>query len=245
MSDMVAPEVYRELVARAGLDPAIVREVEIKPGRDDCFGPGTYLKLGESVEIPGYGRARFIGLAHGREPRVDLPPGIEQTGTWFVPAHNPELAAAPASPEEYWARKAVLAGRIGSMKGRLQLFRGREAGWLPVVERAVDAIVRIMASCDVVELSMEEDSGSLFVIALIDCPDPDRAGFIRRISEWARAASVRRCALLGTTGWYGPIDQDYCICFTLSDQARALDASSLIARIYPSPPTAPEGNGDA
>jgi len=244
MSDGIDPAAYRDLVARAGLDPAIVREVEIKLAEDTGFGPGTYLRPGESARIPGGGLARFEGLGPGGEPIVKLPLRLLQTGMWYAPAHDLVLAAAPATPREYWRRREALAARVAALRGRLQVSGGREAGWVPVVERMVDAIVRVMGPTDAVEIVLQENGGSLFAIVHAVCRDPERRKFIWRVGEWAEAATVRRCAVLGITGWYGPVGRGSGLSYTLSGQVRALGESALIDRIYPRPPLMSEGDGD-
>ena len=228
---------FAEFVQLSGLDPSVVPLAEIKPVElQDTFGPGTRLRPGETVTIPGRGVARFIGLKSGRRPIVEIPPGCVETGNWDVPASEPDLAPVPATAAEYWQRRAVLARKVASIDGRMQLSGGTEFGWLPVMERALDAILRVMTPTDVVEITAHAAGGGLYVSMRVFC-DGNRADFIRAVGHWVEAATLFRCAVFGIPGWYGPVP-DCPWMYTLSEEARSIDGSKLFDRVYPSPPSA-------
>lgn len=234
---------FAEFVQLAGLDPSVVPEIEIKPAKQACsFGMGTFLRPGESVTIPGHGVAAFHGLRSGCVPILELPSGYVQCGVWSVPTSEPNLTLVPESATEYWRRRAILAHRIASADGRLQVSGGNENGWLPILERMVDAILRVMAPTDAVEIAATESCGCLHVPMRTLGDDMGRNHFIRSVGDWARAASVHRCVVYGTLGWYGPVHDFWS--FTLSDLARSIEGSKLFDRIYPRPPGRAEGFGD-
>jgi hypothetical protein len=242
MTDAAAQ--FAEFVQVAGLDPSVVPEVEIKPVEQaGSFGMGTYLRQGESVTIPGHGVAAFHGLRSGCVPLLELPSGYLQCGVWSVPASEPDLTPVPESATEYWRRRAILAHKIASADGRLQVSGGNENGWLPILERMIDAILRVMAPTDAVEVAATESCGCLHVPMRALGDDIGRSHFIRSVGDWARAVSVHRCVVFGTPGWYGPVDNSWS--FILSDRARSIEASELVHHIYPRPPGPALGFGDA
>ena len=238
MTDAAAE--FAEFIQLAGLDPSVVPEVEIKPVEQGySFGPGTYLRPGESVTIPGHGVAAFHGLRSGCVPLLELPSSYLQCGVWSVPASEPDLTSVPESATEYWRRRAILAHKIASADGRLQVTGGNENGWLPILERMIDAILRVMAPTDAVEVAATESCGCLHVPMRALGDDIGRSHFIRSVGDWARAASVRRCVVYGTVGWYGPVHDFWS--FTLSDRARSIEGSKLFDRVYPPPPAPAPG----
>ncbi len=235
---------YRELIERTGLDPTLVREVEIRPltGRRD--GLGVYLREGQSVLVPGRGRVRFVREVPQALPEIDLPLSLEVAAYLYAPLHPPRLAPAPRTATEYWQRAAALAAKAAPFDGRLHWSGGRENGWLSIVERAIDAIAAVIRPDMAVDVAMQEDFGSLNVRSHVIGGSEEVRRFISNVGLWIESAAVRRCMLLGIPGWRGPFGDLQTFDATLSDQARALDEPEVWRLTYPRPPTIETGGRD-
>ena len=235
---------YRELIERTGLDPTLVREVEIRPLTGGRNGPGICLREGQSVVVPGYGRARFVREVPQALPQLALSPRLEVGAYLYAPLQPPSLAPAPKTADEYWHRVATLASKAAPFEGRLRWSGGRENGWLSIVERAVDAIIAVMEPNVAVDLGMREYFGNLDVdMRVIGGSSPVRK-YLFALAIWIEAAAVRRCMASGKLGWRGPFGDPEIFDHTLSDEVRALEESEVWRQTYPEPPAMQTGGHD-
>jgi hypothetical protein len=225
---------YESLVRKTGLDPRVIRAIDISaPGGKRVATVGR----DEKVQIPGYGTALFVE-DFGGTPIVSLPDGLEHAGTRFVPAVDPDLRAAPKSAEEYWERSAAVAMKIAAFRGRVQVAGGRENGWVPIIERMVDAIATVLGATDAVTVLCELSFGMLAVSIHAASRDPDIRCFVNDLAPWAEAVALERCMVSGEPGWRGPIDPGEPWEYTLSDRIRALPDPLARELVYPRPPEA-------
>ena len=239
MLDIRQSDAYRTLVLRTGLDPAVTREVEVKAVDIHADGQRHRLRVGQSIDIPGHGIVRYLEERMDDTPLVELPDGVEVSGFWFVPTHAPNLAAAPATAEEYWRRVDAMTNAIDEMDGRLVLFPTVENGWLPVVEAMTAALLLVTAAEDVVMVTTKSKFGSLRVSASVitDGAGEVRARYVDDVAQWAEAATEGRCEVFGIPGWSGPLKPGSGgWIYTLSDEARKLSPGELRRRIHPPRP---------
>jgi hypothetical protein len=235
---------YRELIERTGLDPTLVREVEIRPLTGGRNGPGICLREGQSVVVPGYGRARFVREVPQALPQLALSPRLEVGAYLYVPLQPPNLAPAPKTADEYWQRVATLAAKAAPFEGRLRWSGGRENGWLAIIERALDAIIAVMEPNVAVDVGMREHFGNLDVDMRVMGGSAPVRKYLFDLAIWIEAAAVRRCAAFGTPGWRGPFGELNTFDWTLSDEARAHDEDEVRRLTYPRPPGTPTGGSD-
>jgi hypothetical protein len=245
MLDVRSSDEYRRLVALTGLDPATAREVEIKTLEMPAHGPGLYIRVGQIIEIPGYGTARYLAERLGDEPLAELPDGVRLTGYWQVPLHEPHLAEAPRTAAEYWRRVDALESAVGELDGRLRLCPQVENGWLPVIETLTLAVVTVMRADDRVALSTKSKFGTLRVSVSFSPPREQGAAgqYISDVADWAEAATEGRCQLSGLPGWTGPLTPGPGgWLYTVSDEIRSTFSASAIRRFIL--PRRPEGDGN-
>jgi hypothetical protein len=235
---------YRELIERTGLDPTLVREVEIRPRSSDRDAPGVYLRLGQSIKIPGYGRARFVREVPQALPQVDLPSSLEVAAYLYAPLHPPALAPAPLTAAEYWERIATLAAKAARLQGRLHWSGGRENGWLSIVERAIDAFVIVIEPGAAVDIAMSEHFGNFSAELRVIGGSGAARRYLSDLALWIEAAAVGRCMMLGIPGWRGPFGDHGVFDRTLSDKARELDETTVWRQTYPHPPAMQTGGHD-
>jgi hypothetical protein len=225
---------YESLVTGTGLDPAVIRAIDIS-----TIG-GTRVatvRRDEKVQVPGYGAAFFVEDFDGT-PILSLPKGLEHAGTRLVPLVDPGLGAAPTSPGEYWTRSAVMAAKFANLRGRVQVAGGRENGWIPIVERMVDAVCAVVGAADSVTIRLEASFGLLGVAIHAACRDPDVRTFVNDLGPWAEAIALDRCMVCGEPGWRGPVHAGEPWEYTLSDRVRALPDPLSRELLYPRPPEA-------
>ncbi len=245
MLDLRLTREYRRLVALTGLDPATAREVEIKTIAMPDDGPGLYLRVGQCVEIPDHGTARYLAEGLDDDPLVELPDGVRVSGYWQAPTSSPRLAEAPRTAGEYWRRVDALEKSIDELGGRLRFYPEVENGWLPVIEMLAMAIAMVMGANDHVAVSTKSKYGTLRVSVFVET-SPDNlalAQYIADLADWAEAATERRCQLSGLPGWTGPIiPGSGGWLYTLSDEIRSTFSASSIRRL--TVPQRPERDGD-
>ena len=235
---------YRELIDRTGLDPTLVREVEIRRRSATREGPGFSLRLGQSIKIPGHGRARFVREVPQGLPQVDLSLNLEVAAYLYAPLHPPVLAPAPMRAAEYWQRVATLAAKAVPFEGRLHWSGGRENGWLSIVERAIEAIAVVMEPGVAVDIAMSEYFGNLDVVMRVIGGSVAVRRYLSDLALWIEAAAVGRCMMLGVPGWRGTFGYVNAFEATLSDEARKLDESEVWRQTYPRPPAMQTGGHD-
>jgi hypothetical protein len=223
---------YESLVQRTGLDPAVIRAIEIGSARESRIAT---VRRDERVRVPGFGIVHFVEDRSGT-PIVSLPDGLEHIGTRFTPLVAPSLRAAPATRLEYWERRAAMAEKIAIFRGRLQIAGGRENGWLPIVERIVDAIAVVVGPADSATVICEVTFGMLSISIRAACDDPDVRCYVSDLGPWSEATAIERCMVSGEPGWRGPIDAEEPWEYTLSDRVRALSDPLASELIYPPPP---------
>lgn len=245
MPDVRSSDEYRRLVTLTGLDPATTREVEVKTLGMDREGPGLYLRVGQSVEIPDYGMVGYLAERLGDEPLMELPDGVRVSGYWQVPMSKPRLAEAPRTAGEYWRRVDALEKSIDELGGRLRFYPEVENGWLPVIEMLAMAIAMAMGANDHVAVSTKSKYGTLRVSVFVETsPDnPAASQFYSDLGDWAEAATERRCQISGSPGWTGPLTPGPGgWLFTLSEEIRATFSASSIRRFML--PKRPEADSD-
>jgi len=239
MPEKEPSDAYCALIKRTGLDPELTREVELRTAEMLQHGPGICLRVRDTADIPGHGRARYRSERRQGAPLLVLPDGVWISGDWLAPKHHPELAPAPATPSEYWRRVDALGAAVAGLGGRLCIWPEVECGWLPLVEKMTAAILMAMGPEDRVEVDANSTHGNLSVTVsvTVQCSDETAAKYIADVGAWAEAATQRRCQVYGTTGWTGPLqaEGDGWI-YTLSDQARALPVGEIGPLIYPQRP---------
>jgi hypothetical protein len=207
-------------------------------------GPGLYLRVGQSVEIPDYGMVRYLAEQPGDEPLVELPNGVRVSGYCQVPMSQPRLTEAPRTAREYWRRVDALEKRIDELGGRLRFYPEIESGWLPVVEALTLAIVMVMGADDRVTVLTKSKFGTLRVCALAETSSDNQAlaQYVADLADWAEAASERRCEVSGLPGWTGPlVPGSRGWLYTLTDEVRQLPAREIRRLTVPQ---RPEGDSD-
>ncbi|GGF00224.1 hypothetical protein GCM10011611_02290 [Aliidongia dinghuensis] len=222
---------YESLVQKAGLDPAVIRAIDVSSRYGLCTAT---VRRDQRVHIPDHGFAHFMEDESGT-PIVTLPDGIEHDGTRFVPFVDPALDPAPQDAREYWKRSATLAAKIATFKGRLQVAGGRENGWVPIVERLVDAVCVALGPSDAVTITFETSFGLLGASIHAACRDPDVRCYVHDLGPWAEAVAIGQCMVSGEPGWRGPVHVDEPWEFTLSDRIRSLPDPLAHELIYPRP----------
>jgi hypothetical protein len=223
---------FEFLVRKIELDPAVVREIDVSSLSGRRIG---VVRAGERLNVPGHGVVTWDEDESGT-PVVSLPEGLEHNGTRFAPLVDPKLPRAPTSADEYWERAALVAGEVSAFNGRFQLAGGRENGWIPVVERLVDAIAAVLGPRDVVTVILQLTFGMLGVWIRVDCENPDVAKFVHDLGPWAEAVAMGRCMVSGEPGWRGPINDGDPWEYTLSKRVRDLPDPMAPDLLYPSPP---------
>ena len=238
MRDIRRSDGYRQLVLRTGLDPSVSRAVEVAvPGIQD--GQCHCLRVGQSLELLGFGIVRYLAERLDDSPVVELPEGVEVSGFWLEPTHMPKLAAAPATAEEYWRRVDAMTEAIGELGERLTIHPAVENGWLPVMEAVVAATLQVMTSGDTVHVCTKSKFGTMRVSASVatDPTDEARARYFSDVAQWAEAVTEGRCEAFGIPGWSGPLKPGKGgWIYTLSDEARSLSSDALRRRIHPPRP---------
>lgn len=224
-------DVYRALIRRADLDPAVIRWVEVDSDDEQATAHG---RVGGRVRLPDGATIRFL-CENPSVPVVVVPGALHLNASWFVPHVDPKLRPAPKTAEEYWDRTGALAKKIAESDGRLQFAGGRQNGWLSIAERMVDAVVRVMGADDVVTVSLDVNWGVLDATVRADCVNDTVGRYIRDLGPWAEAATSERCMVSGELGWRGPVPDEGPWHWILSDTVRALPDPVAHARIYPSP----------
>jgi len=224
-------DLYRALIRKTNLDPAVIRWVEIDSNGERSVTPD---RSGGRARLPDGATIRFR-CENSSVPVVVVPEALHLSGSWFLPNMDPQLRSAPKTPEEYWGRTRVLAKRIAESGGRLQFSGGRENGWISIAERMVDAITCVLGEHDVVTVALDVAWGVLDATVHADCVDATVARYIRDLGPWAEAATSERCMVSGEPGWRGPIPDEGPWHWILSDAVRALPNPVAHARIYPRP----------
>ena len=230
MPDVRFTDEYRRLVAQTGLDPAITHEVEIKTRDMPQHCLGLFLRVGQNVEVPGYGMVRYLAEQLDDRPLVELPDGVRVIRYWQAPMMQADLTEAPRTAREYWRRVDALEKSIDELGGRLRFYPEIENGWLPVVEALTLAIVMVMGADDRVAVSTKSKFGTLRVSTLVETSliREAVAQYIADSGDWAEAASERRCEVSGLPGWTGPlVPGSRGWLYTLSDEVRRLPAREI------------------
>ena len=232
MSDRT--KAYEALVVKTGLDPAVTRVVDIRSVQGwRC----VTLRPDRKTPLPGGGTAFLVDdVIDG--PVVHLPMGWVRAGMRFEPVVQPVLRAAPAGPQDYWERSAALAAKVSMYAGRMQVAGGRENGWMPIVERLVDAVALALGPVDVATIILQKPHGLLDVSIRTICRDADVRRFISDLALWAESLGLVTCMVSGAEGWRGPLNADEPWEYTLSDQVRALPDPLASEMLYPRLPEA-------
>jgi len=234
------PAKFLNLIERTGLDPELEHEVEVKTSGMAKHGLGIYLRRGQTVDIPGFGRVRYVRERMRSTPVMQLPDGVRTSGFWLVPKHALGLAPAPATADEYWRRADALEAAVDKLGGRLRFLPEGTNGWLSVAEKMASVLIKAMGGEDRVSVDGKSKYGTWRVSVDTDCRDETTAEYIAHVAAWAETATERLCQIFGTEGWNGSLVPDSGgWVYTLSDRARALSAAEVRRLIYPRRPEEP------